>query len=101
MRQTIYFRCVAADPQQVGGSPVARIHYDRRNLPVRIKERGGKKLTAAGRAGNPSSAGLNELGKVADVVVRTQVSQLSRFRICMYGREAKIAHVIRAAPFIQ
>jgi len=56
-----FVRGVAAGPQPVGCSPFARIHHDYCHFAVRITERCGKKLTAAGRAGNPSRARLKEL----------------------------------------
>src|SRR5438552_13126930 len=91
---------IGSDAQIVFPLCRALIHYYRYYLPVRINKRGCKQLAPTGGAAYSLRTGLNELGKMSDVIISRCIDQLTCFGIGVNRRKTEIRNMIWTTCFV-
>ena len=92
---------LAFQPQVIRNRIIRGIHHDHGDAAIGIEKSRGLQLRPAGRSSNTPGAGMNEFGKMPDIIVGIGINQLPGSCVGMNGRETEITHVIGAAFFIQ
>src|SRR5882757_819752 len=85
----------------IGKGGLRRIHHDQDNTPILVDKSRALQLRTVSAGGYPFGAGMDEPGKMPDIIISIRIDQFPRPGIPMHRSKTKITNMIGPPILIQ